>query len=56
MINSAVERAVDLVEPRFHPLAALSKRLAAGGVLVAAIVAVAVGSLIFWPKIWGWLR
>jgi len=51
MLNSAIERAVDLVEPQFHPLAALSKRLAAGGVLVAALVAVVIGILIFWPKV-----
>jgi len=51
MLNSAIERAVDLAEPQFHPLAALAKRLAAGGVLVAALVAVAIGSMIFWPKI-----
>ncbi|MBS3873100.1 MAG: diacylglycerol kinase family protein [Firmicutes bacterium] len=52
MLNSAVERVVDLVEPNFHPLAALSKRLAAGGVLIAALTAVAIGAIVFWPRLY----
>jgi len=56
MLNSAVERAVDLAEPNFHPLAALSKQLAAGGVLVAALTSVAIGTLVFWPRLYELLR
>lgn len=56
MLNSAVERVVDLVEPNFHPLAALSKQLAAGGVLVAALTAVAIGAIVFWPRLSELLR
>jgi len=56
MLNSAVERAVDLAEPGFHPLAALSKQLAAGGVLIAALTSVAIGALVFWPRLYALLR
>jgi len=56
MLNSAIERVVDLAEPNFHPLAALSKQLAAGGVLVAAFTAVAIGALVFWPRLCELLR
>lgn len=55
LMNSAVERAVDLAEPNQNPLAALSKNLAAGSVLVTAIVAVLVGLLIIGPKLLAFL-
>jgi diacylglycerol kinase len=47
--NSAIERAVDLAAPEVHPLAAEAKDLAAGAVLLAAIGALAVAFLLFWP-------
>lgn len=43
LVNTAVERAVDLCCPRPNPLAKLAKDAAAGAVLVLAIVAVLVG-------------
>ncbi|MBT9175865.1 MAG: Undecaprenol kinase [Firmicutes bacterium] len=52
LLNSAIERAVDLAEPRENELAAMSKNLAAGGVLVASVVAVLVGCLVLGPKLW----
>lgn len=51
MINTAVEAVVDLITPGMHPLAAIAKNVAAGGVLVASVVAVIVGYLIFFPKV-----
>jgi len=51
-LNTAIEAAVDLAMPRQHPLAKACKDLAAGMVLVAAIVAVAVGLLILGPPLW----
>jgi diacylglycerol kinase (ATP) len=51
MINTAIEAVVDLITPDLHPLAAIAKNVAAGGVLVAAIVALIVGYLIFFPKV-----
>ncbi|MBS3951202.1 MAG: diacylglycerol kinase family protein [Peptococcaceae bacterium] len=49
LVNSAIERAVDLAEPNDNPLAAFAKRLAASAVLVVAVVAVVIGLIIFVP-------
>jgi diacylglycerol kinase len=49
--NTAVEALVDLVQPELHPLAGLMKDLAAAGVLVAAVASVAVGALLFLPRL-----
>ena len=51
MINSAIERLVDLVTEEYHPLAKSAKDMAAGAVLIYAITSVIVGLLIFLPKI-----
>ena len=51
LINTAVEALVDLISPERHPLAKLSKDVAAGAVLVAAINAVCVGYLLFYDKL-----
>lgn len=49
LVNSAIERVVDLVTLEHHPLAKLAKDMAAGAVFVAAIFAVVMGSIIFLP-------
>ena len=49
LVNSAIERVVDLAEPNENPLAALAKQLAASAVLVVAVVAVVIGLIIFVP-------
>ena len=50
-MNSAVERVVDLAaDGKIHPLAKASKDLAAGAVLIFAIVSVPIGLIIFLPK------
>ena len=49
-MNSAVERAVDLVTLDKKPLAKASKDLAAGAVLISAIGSVFIGVIIFLPK------
>jgi diacylglycerol kinase (ATP) len=46
LINTAVERVVDLVSPGYHPLAKIAKDTAAGGVLVAAIGAAIMGYMV----------
>ncbi|HEX6988938.1 MAG TPA: diacylglycerol kinase family protein [Bacillota bacterium] len=48
-MNTAIERAVDLVTTRQHPLARLAKDLAAGAVLWFGLVSVVVGLLLFGP-------
>ena len=47
-VNTAIELAVDLVEPHFHPLAGLAKDVAAGAVLIAVVQALIVGTLLFY--------
>lgn len=48
-LNTAVETIIDLVSPQQHPLAKISKDVAAAGVLLAALAAVGVGLLVFGP-------
>ena len=49
MFNTAIERVVDLCTSEYHPLAASAKNIAAGGVLIAAVIAVVIGGIIFLP-------
>lgn len=51
MFNTAIEVAIDLITKEYHPLAAIAKNVAAGAVLVAAINAVVVGYLVFFPRL-----
>ncbi|WP_409251405.1 diacylglycerol kinase family protein [Bacillus sp. SCS-153A] len=53
MINTAIERAVDLITEDYHPLAGQAKDIAAGAVLCYAVGAVVTGLIIFVPKILG---
>lgn len=46
MFNSAIEAVVDLVSPRYHPLAKFAKDISAGAVLITTIMAIVVGTLI----------
>lgn len=50
MVNTAIERVVDLASPEIHPLAKEAKDIAAGAVLVFAVISVIIGLLIFLPK------
>jgi diacylglycerol kinase len=52
-LNTAIEAAVDLASPNFHPLARTAKDVAAGMVLIAAIGSIVIGLLIFGPKLIG---
>ena len=51
MVNTAVEIVVDLVSPTFNDRAGRAKDIAAGAVLVNAIVAFIIGLIIFLPKV-----
>lgn len=51
MVNSAIERLVDLVSPQKQASAGAIKDIAAGAVLVAAIASAIIGLLIFIPKV-----
>jgi diacylglycerol kinase len=52
MMNTAIENVVDLASPNLHPLAGKAKDIAAGAVLICAIISVIIGLLIFAPKVW----
>jgi diacylglycerol kinase (ATP) len=49
--NTAVEAAVDLASPFYHPLAKIAKDVAAGTVLLTAIASVIVGLILFLPRL-----
>lgn len=51
MVNTAIERTVDLVTAEYHLYAKIAKDVAAGAVLVAAIFATIIGGIIFLPYI-----
>jgi diacylglycerol kinase (ATP) len=59
MFNTVAEAALDASTPYYHPLVKIAKDVAAGAVLVTALVAVCVGLLILGPPLWervaGWL-
>lgn len=52
IFNTGAEVLVDLASPTYHPLAKRVKDLAAGAVLLSAMVAMAVGLLILGPPLW----
>ncbi|WP_307473093.1 diacylglycerol kinase family protein [Cytobacillus purgationiresistens] len=51
LVNTAIERVVDLATADLHPLAKQAKDIAAGAVFIYAILAIIVGSVIFIPKL-----
>ena len=58
LMNTAVEAAVDLASPEWHAKAKIAKDASAGAVLVAAILSVGIGIMVFGPplleKMTGW--
>ncbi|MDO5724789.1 MAG: diacylglycerol kinase [Tissierellia bacterium] len=51
LLNTAIEKTVDLVTMDYNPIAKLAKDIAAGAVLVAAINSVIVGYLLFFDRL-----
>ena len=51
LMNTVVEVIVDMVEPKYNPLAKVAKDTAAGAVLVMAIISALIGIIIFLPKV-----
>ena len=52
-LNTAFESLCDVASPEFHPLVERAKDVAAGAVLISAIGAVAIGLLVFGPRLLG---
>ena len=51
MINTAIERSVDMITTDYHPLAKQAKDISAGAVLIASFISVLIGLIVFLPKI-----
>ncbi|KON87010.1 diacylglycerol kinase [Sporosarcina globispora] len=56
LMNTAIESVVDLATAEYHPLAKQAKDIAAGAVLVYAIISVIIGGVIFLPEILAYLQ
>lgn len=52
MFNTVIEICVDLAQPEYHPLARIAKDVAAGAVLLSAILAVVIGIFVLGPHLW----
>ena len=52
MFNTVAEACVDLVTREYHPLARIAKDVAAGAVLLNAMLSVVIGALVFIPHLW----
>lgn len=52
LVNTAIERTVDLASPQRQEGARIAKDTAAGAVAIAALAAVAIGMLAIGPKLW----
>jgi diacylglycerol kinase len=51
MLNSALEKLCDLVEPNYHSTIKVIKDVSAAAVVLSAIISVVIGIIIFLPKI-----
>jgi diacylglycerol kinase len=52
MFNTVIELCVDLASPAYHPLAKTAKDVAAGAVLLSAILSVVIGLCVLGPHLW----
>lgn len=50
-LNTAFEFLADAASPEFHPLVRDAKNVAAGAVLITAIAAAVIGTIVFWPHV-----
>jgi undecaprenol kinase/diacylglycerol kinase (ATP) len=52
MFNTVFELCIDLASPEYHPLAKIAKDVAAGAVLLSAMLSVVIGLLVLGPHLW----
>ncbi len=52
MFNTVAEACVDLATQEFHPLAKVAKDVAAGTVLLNAVLSIIIGLFVFGPHLW----
>lgn len=51
MMNTAIEKTIDLITADYHPLAKVAKDVAAGAVFLFSLIAVIIGFFIFLPPL-----
>lgn len=51
IVNTAIEKLVDMVQPEQHPRAGIIKDISAGFVFVSVIFAVILGIIVFYPLV-----
>ncbi len=51
MINTAIEKTIDMFTSKYHPFAKIAKNVAAGAVLIASLNALIVAYLIFFDRL-----
>lgn len=49
LLNTVLEKIVDILKPRIHPYARIIKDIMAAVVLISSMLSVVVGVIIFWP-------
>ena len=52
MFNTVLELCIDLVSPDYHLLAKIAKDVAAGAVLLSAMLSIVIGLFVFAPHLW----
>lgn len=55
MFNTVIEICVDLASPEYNALAKIAKDVAAGAVLLSAMLAVVIGLCVLGPHLWGFV-
>ncbi len=56
MFNTVAEACVDLITDQYHPLAQVAKDVAAGAVLLNALLSIVVGLFVYVPHLWPLIR
>lgn len=51
VVNTSIEKTVDLVTEEYNEKAKVAKDIAAGAVIIASLNAIVVGIVVFWEKI-----
>lgn len=51
LMNTVLERVVDILKPRVHPYVRVIKDIMAAGVLLTSLMAIIIGIIIFYPYI-----
>jgi Diacylglycerol kinase len=51
LVNSAIEKIVDIIDPEMNPRIKIIKDFAAASVLISAFISVIIGGFIFIPKL-----